>query len=244
MKKILVVGDSYTYGAGCDDRPWYFDSNQKKWIPEKPTYPLPPPSQQCWASHLQRALPDYEVVNLGFPGNDNSSITMSAIGFDRKEDIELIMFAGTSDNRFRVSVDITQSSDTYPVPWVLSQRTGISKAYQDAQEAYIKYLYNPTVFLENSILNIYAIQSLASVINAKVLWNLLCWEDSFDDSRLDLHKSSQFISIIEYIRDAKSDGIDISKTYLSPDGHANALGHYVYFEEYLLPKVKLTLGIS
>ena len=149
MKKILIVGDSYTYGTGCDDRPEYFDSKQNKWIPTAPTYPLPPPSNQCWASLLQNALPQYEVINLGFPGHDASTITMSALAYYNSNEIDLVIYAGTGDNRSRIATDQFNAVDLTPCSWVMSHcdlRPGVKKDYIAAQQAFMTYLYHPKVF--------------------------------------------------------------------------------------------------
>jgi len=57
MKNILVVGDSFSYGQGCSDRPW----NQK---PYKAS-----PSQFAWPALLQKELPEYNIINISYPGN-------------------------------------------------------------------------------------------------------------------------------------------------------------------------------
>jgi len=251
MKKILIVGDSYTYGSGCDDRPWYFDEIKNKWIPEKPKYPLPGPSEQCWGSLLKHALPDYEVINQGSPGNDNSGITLSALAHLNTEDIALVIYAGTSDSRMRIAQDHLDPEKFEPANWVMSQQIQgefhtTKKAYQDAQMAYMTHLYHSDVYRDNSVINIYAIHAFANAIQAKLLWNLLFWEKSHADPKIDCFKQTQFLSIIEYIRFAKDkdNGQNLNSDYLSPDGHANTIGHKVYFEEYLLAKVKYTLGIN
>jgi hypothetical protein len=245
MKKILVLGDSFTYGQGCDDRAWYRNSKTYQWIPNEPTYPLPAPSKQCWASLLQQALPDYEVINLAMPGHSNSQIVLDAISYQNLENIELVIFAGTSDNRMRIIDDQINAGKLPPVSWVMSAPGhGKTKGYNDAQIAFMTHLYHPQVMADSSIIDIYAMHTFATVIKAKILWNLLCWEESFNDSRLAPLRQNQFSSIIEYIRDAKSDGVTINNDYLSPDGHANNLGHQTYFEEYLLTKIKFTLGIQ
>jgi hypothetical protein len=246
MKKILVVGDSYTYGSGCDDRPWYFDEKTNSWIPEKPKYPLPGPSEQCWASLLQSALPDCEVVNLALPGQDNGTILLSVLNYPDLANVDLIMFAGSGDDRYRIKSDVTQISVVKVETWVMANtRQGIDPAYNKALVEYIKYLYHPDVYLDNTIMTILALYGIAMKTNAKVLWNTLFWERSFKDNRLDPYKEDLFVSVSEFVRFRKSAQLgQLNPHYMSPCSHVNTRAHREYTYEYLLPFVKNKLGYS
>lgn len=241
--KILVVGCSYTYGSGCNDRAWYFDEKTQKWIPERPKYPLPAPSEFCWASLLQKALPEHTVINLAMPGNDNWKIFLDALNRKDIDNVDLIIFAGTSENRIRVA-EQTRNGENLPVSWVLSNGSSYyGTEYGKAQEYYMKYLFHPDILTDSAVSAIYAIDSLANKVNAKLLWHLQFWDTCFKDSRLDRLRNNQCQSIIEYIRYNKSDNHNLNPEYLSPCFHANNRGHSEYFNEYLLPLVKKTLGI-
>ena len=241
--KILVVGCSYTYGSGCDDRAWYFDDKTQKWIPERPNFPLPGPSKFGWATLLQNALPEHEVINLAMPGHDNSRMFNDAVSRKDIDNVDLIIFAGTSENRMRVAEPI-QIGNNATTSWVLSNM-GIrgSDEYKKAQEYFIKHLYHPSIQTDTSVLAIHAIDALANRINAKLLWHLQFWDTGFNDPRLNRLRNNQFKSIIEFIKYNKSNDGTLNPEYLSPCFHANNRGHQEYFDEYLLPLVKQTLNI-
>ena len=245
MKKILVVGDSYTYGSGCDDRPWYIDEKTNSWVPCAPSYPLPGPSEQCWASLLQGSLSNCEVINLSVPGHDNGSILLSVLNYPDLANVDLIMFAGSCDDRYRIKSDVTQGSEVKVETWVLAHtKQGIDPAYNKALVEYIKYLYHPDVYRDNTIMAILALYGIAKKTNAKVLWNILFWERSFKDARLDPYREDLFVSPAEFVRFKKSGTSGhMNPDYMSPCRHVNARAHREYAYEYLLPVVKNKLGI-
>lgn len=240
MKKILVVGDSYFYGHGCSDRIYYYDTKTKLWVGQKHNL-YAGPSKFAWSALLQKRLPNWQVINLSMPGNDNTSIAMSVID-NIDKDVELVIFGASFVNRMQIAdynVENTlcwnfhdDNSDYNPTDVYL-------KSYNDARKNYVKYLYNETIGVNRSITAILSAVSIAEIYKSKFLYVL-------HDHNISLPPALQSKQIQPITETICLDRTTMMKRtgYVSEDGHPNDAGHALYFNEVIMPAVSLQLGLE
>jgi hypothetical protein len=234
MKNILVVGDSFSYGQGCSDRPW----NQK---PYKAS-----PSQFAWPALLQKELPEYNIINISYPGNSIPGTFNDVVKFREtvpQIPIHMVLMAVTSINRMIVAKafwpDETQN-------WVLGspQPTDNPKEYATAKEMFLKYLINDTIIENNAHRDILALYTYCQEISGSALfWSVEGVENLFRNKRgaWDIIKSLNFKHMmnLEYLteEDKRNTSIDIEfiKKWHAEDSHPSDFGHQHYFETYIKP---------
>ena len=64
LNRVIVLGDSFTFGHGCSDRVYYYDEDLKKFIGDIKLVKQCIPSEYCWPSLLQKEFPSLKVYNL------------------------------------------------------------------------------------------------------------------------------------------------------------------------------------
>jgi hypothetical protein len=253
MNTILIVGDSYTYGQGCDDRIYYYDPAQGKHLGEYFEYPKDPASRYCWASLLKDNLPDYNVVNLASPGNSQFGIFKDMTDYiNANNDVVLILFNATFFNRISIA---SYGNPDLINPWSPSWYTDPDKEvnplqpkeYRDAKNAYVKYLMNDSILQYQSIMSTLGANSLATNKNIKFLWSTPEQEEL--NSLLiyqSLHsiEQSRFTHVARYDFSGVKDFRINWDNYHFKDNHTNTAGHKMYFEKELFPLVKRTLNIA
>jgi hypothetical protein len=228
MKKIIVLGDSFTYGHGCSDREFYYDPRTGKWVGDILSLDKGP-SNYCWASLLQRYYSNYQVINLSKPANDNSYMLIDAYK-NTDEKTALIIYSGTMQSRMHISGN---SSDDI-IAWVMgSDDTINNQQIRDAKEQFIKYLYNETVFSISALNSLYAAYGLAMKCNAKFIWSAPTW-DLLEHENQANRLIDMKVETAIYYRNKEPD-------CRATDNHLNDKGHSLYFNEVILPKVKQSM---
>lgn len=233
MKKILIAGDSFGFGQGCSDRLFYIDKDTREYVGDQ-NLVFKGPSQHCWATLLQNDYPQYEVVNVSYPGLDNVSISMNI--FQRlNEDFELVIFAGTAANRLQIS------DPKYPnitMPWIIGS-IPIDKTYPEewinATKYYTKHLYNEKAVASLSTNAVSAIYGLSVLNNNKFLYSL--------QNVIQPERTAQWLAKLD-----KYNMLDMYNFILGPvtgniryiaeDGHANDLGHLEYYKQIVKPALE------
>ena len=81
-KRLVVFGDSFTYGHGLAD------------CHEEPYFPGKQPSKLGWPQILANTLNIPDVLNLSFPGCSNRYITHAIVNYSKfnKDDLVLVQF--------------------------------------------------------------------------------------------------------------------------------------------------------
>lgn len=228
MKKIVIVGDSFTYGHGCSDREFYHDPATRRWVGNISLL-QDNPSEYCWAALLQKMYPKYEVINLSKPANDNSYMMKKAYE-NVDESTALFIYAGTMTARMHV----TSNTPMGPVPWVMStEDTNAPQQLRNAKEQFIKYLYNDDVFSLISLNALYAAYGLSQKYNCKFIWSAPTFDDPMYEQQANILDEMKMTTAI-YYRDKEP-------SMRATDNHLNSLGHAHYFTEVVLPKIKQTL---
>lgn len=238
--KVIIVGDSYTFGHGCSDRVHYYDETTKKWVGD-PDLNLRGPSQHCWATLAQRDFPNFEFINLALPGNSNDAIFKS---LSESIDLEtkLVIFAGSFANRMLIKSHNDESVDSWIVgaQWLKFEPTQPT-SYLSAKEMFIKHLYHNVMGENISVATILGSWALAILHQAEFMWSFPIGEPMLDEKNLNaIHMQGlQFPSISRYRFDEMFN-IEF-ESILAVDRHVNDLGHKLYYQQEIAPRLKTIL---
>lgn len=254
--KILIVGDSFTYGHGCSDRNYWFSLKENRWFGENfNEFGMAPPSQHCWASLLAQHLPEFEVINLAVPGNNATTMAIETLKKIDKN-VKLVIFSGPPSARIEiVSHDGTEQN---VISWLVTDNsinqerqtrneTNHSPILEDvlnAKLAYMKYLHSDVVTANLAITAAHASCYAALNVGAHFLWSFPNTDVLISDSRYEAELSGIRKYEIPSANGFFNPWTLKGQPYFAEDGHINDLGHRTYFEQILLPRVEATLWPS
>lgn len=232
MKKIIILGDSFTFGQGCADRLWYWDEKLKKFIGNQ--YKANEgPSIHAWSNHLQKDYPNYKVINLAMPGTDNTTISQTA---QRKIDADtaLVILNSAPENR----IQIKHYNWHMPTSWNLSAIDDELKAYADAQNMFVKHLYHPSVTKQLTVNAILSIIATCQYHNVKFIFGASEVTDliKFSNIMKNMHEHNGILHIAELIYPSFA-GVKPINEFFAPEGHVNEIGHEFYYNNVIRPRV-------
>lgn len=245
MKKIVVLGDSFTYGHGCSDRVFYKDAHTKEFVGSRDNLIKNSPSQYCWASLLQRDYTNLQVYNLAEPGNSNQSMFRNLCEFlqdDSNFDIDMILFMGTLTDR----MDIGDTKGNLQSWTLTSDLVGElmepTDGFNLAKKMYITWLYDYNIGNYLGLMSLLACYNLATMANSKFYYNI---HGHYASSKLfsniiKLCKDKE-IPIISNFDFSESRDTIFNGTCMSPDGHVNEKGHEIYYNRVIKPLVQKEL---
>ncbi len=246
--KIVISGDSVTFGQGCADKITVYDEKLKFW---KPRHDNETTSVHCWASLLNKYYNQHQVYNYAMPGSDNIFISTSII--DNIDGADLVIFPATGFNRMQIYNPYNGKKDS----WVIgTPATDYSPEYKRATEEYVKYIYSEDYMVEVSTMAILGVA--AQCYNRKIpfLWSA----PMYGTERIDDHKgiykdfnrrmavieNFRIPSLFDYWQSVYYGYQNVPKLEDNPfmhnDGHSNEIGHKYYFEHEILPRLKPYLG--
>lgn len=233
MKNILVLGDSFSYGEGCSDRPNHEAAHNKI------------PSDYSWVSLLRNDLYDisplgYNVINLSRSGNSLMGMYKDLLQYTafHSDTIDMIIFSVTSFNRMLVSHP-TELDNT--ANWVVNGEEYYSEdsiaEYNKSKKMFMKYLFSETVFDLHGIAYMNAIHHYATVNNIKCLSSVPRIPELYKKSKTTPYLDDfNFTHLFNY--DFSGEFNDsFNKTCIVSDGHPNDLGHSIYYAKIVKPKV-------
>ena len=148
--KIVVLGDSFTFGQGCSDTP---------------TEVVALPSAYCWPSLIQKqfAIPVDNRAGLGY---SNASI-IETLHQDLTTDINLVIFCASFPTRIQISRNEHVSESMSP-HWKSDQN---DLDIDNAVRLYYKHLYSNRIGYTNIITTLLAAYGAARLIGADFLWS-------------------------------------------------------------------------
>jgi lysophospholipase L1-like esterase len=241
MKNILVLGDSFSYGQGCSDRPTQ-ESAQLNHIP----------SQFGWPSLLRADLneDEYRLINLSKSGNSLMGMYLDLLHYHKyhvhTEPIHMVLFTITSFERMVVADPINPDN---VVSWVLSSdipntlgNTAISD-YNNAKRNFEKYLNNNTVQALHAIAYVNAFFNYTTTHNIKCLWSSPRIPELYGNfDWLKFSENLMFTNLYNYdfsknFQDTGPYNNSFNKTCIIDDGHPNDKGHQIYYEHVIKPEV-------
>lgn len=236
MKNIVVVGDSFTYGHGCSDRE--VTEGLKFIDPETgESCGYKQPSRYCWASLLQKDLPEFKITNCATPGNSSLGILQTVMvphAITKEEKVDLIIYAGTFQDRIPIP---NHNENNTITQWVMGQDyPDEDEEIKKAKKYYIKYLSNSYTLKLTSLSAFMAAYGWARMNDSKFLFSIP-YEFHYNfENYIDPISHLQFTHLYDYIY---HDNPLMLKTCISKIDklHPNNMGHSVYYENVIKPKV-------
>jgi hypothetical protein len=224
--KILIAGDSFTFGQGCSDR----QDGPLIWKDSDG------PSKFCWASLLQQTYPNLTVVNKSLPGLDNTSILINILKSCLDTQFDLIVFAGSYVERKQIAAPFNPNN---VIPWVPNWKIPGPGEYQTAQKYHLQYLSNITIDINITTSDILAAYGQAAMSKSKFLWSLpeFAPEDNITFDLLNVIKSYQIKNVQNFDYSGVND-LKFNQQYECHDSHINDTGHRLYFEKQIVPLFK------
>lgn len=236
--KIIILGDSYTYGHGCSDRIYYFDDKNNQYVGRHFEYPEDSASEYCWGSLLSKRFPEFEVVNLSRPGNANIAMFGNLVEYGEGiglDQVYTIIFVGTFVDRIEIATlkDPEQSG-----PWLINWDPPLidqPEFYQKAKDYYRKFLYNGSIGINLSLASIFGAHSYATSRGIKFYWSIPLGSmppQTFNVLKPIINMRFKHIHNYDY-SGHKNEAIN--KSCLAPDLHVNEIGHALYFQKEIIP---------
>lgn len=239
MKRILVLGDSITYGHGCSDRNYYWDYKQNKYI-GNPNF-SGGPSKYCWAQYIQDEL-GYSVTNLASSGNNNANIAWQCIQsvYENNQQFDHIIAAFSYDDRLEWAHpefdDPISASPLHPPQLHMKKYP----QWDQAIDLFVKELYHPQWGVKLSHMAINTVSNIARETGAQFNWSAPEFNQTESGTSLSpTLRSTQIPSMIKHFglwKNGQMLTANESK-YCAVDGHPSELAHKEYFDTIIKPIV-------
>jgi len=242
-KRIIILGDSFTFGHGCSDREYYYDKKSNSWVGDKSLI-TNSPSIHAWPSLLQKQYPDIEVINLAVPGRCNQALFRDLSEYYIEHGInndDIVIFNGTFNDRIEISNELHEDPDRNAKSWCLGQYIGPedseSEDYKLAKKLYLVYLYSDPIGRNQTLSAMLGSYGYAKAAGATFLWSLPVLMSPY----IETIPQTLIKTKLEFITEFDFSGVkdkQFNKTCRAIDFHVNDLGHAMYFEKQILPVIE------
>lgn len=240
MKRILVLGDSITFGHGCSDRQYYWDARQNRYIGDQDPFRYGP-SMYCWAQHMSDEL-GYSVTNLSRSGDNNTNMAWQCIQavHENKQQFDHIIAAFSYDDRLEwhhPDSDVPISASVFSPP-----RLHLNKhpQWDWAIKLFAEELYHPDWGVKLSQVAINTVANIARETGAQFNWSLPEFNQTESGSSISpALRSTQIPSMTKHFGLWHNGGMLTAEDtpYTATDGHPSELAHKEYFKTIIKPIV-------
>jgi len=249
--RIVIIGDSFTFGHGCDDKNYYWDPKTRKFVGEIDTTFENEPSKDCWASLLQQSLSNITVHNLARPGQSIMGMFRDLAIFNHENRLnsqDIVICGGTFPDRIEVA---HHTNNLHPSSWCIGTHSYDKpsvepKEYHDIKTNYIKYLYNSSIGINQYVAGLLGIYAVAQTAGADFYWSRppKLEESPYEEviESLLQNISDRFIPhVYRYDFSGVAD-YHFNLNCYQPDQHVNSKGHKLYYEKAIAPLMR-KLGV-
>jgi hypothetical protein len=240
LNRVIVLGDSFTFGHGCLDRVYYYDENLKKFVGDVNLIEQCIPSEYCWPALLQKEFPRLKVHNLSQPGHSNQGMFRDLLDFYIKFDYnphDLIIFNGTFSDRIEArtmyQADVVRS---WPIGWEY-MLSGDSKEYLTAQKYYTKHLYHEKIGINLALSSLFGAYGYAMLNKHSFLYSLPNSPYPSVEPNMRCIKNYEIIPIVWYDFSGENN-YEFNVTCQAKDTHINEKGHQIYYEKEIKPRIQ------
>jgi len=244
-RKVITLGDSFTFGHGCSDREFHYDHDLKSFVGDDKPFMKNIPSAYCWPILLQQTYSDIEVVNLAKPANCNQGMFRNLLECHAKNPInegDILMYHGTFPTRIEVALG---DQPEVVVPWVMGwdHHSQIESAieYNIAKKMYLTHLFNDAIGSNLSITALLSAYAFATIHKLKFLWALPMYVYTPDIINVLRPINNLRLTHICKYDFSGTDNYDFNKDCFAPDYHVNNKGHAIYLEKEIIPAMRTLL---
>jgi len=240
LDRVIVLGDSYTFGHGCLDRIFYYDEDLKEFVGDRTPMEQCIPSEHCWAALLQKEFPNLTVHNLSQPGHCNQGMFRDLLDFYVKYDYnlnDLIIFNGTFSDRIEVR---TMYHEDEVGPWAIGweyMTNGDYKEYISAQKYYTKYLYHEKIGHNLTMSSLLGAYTYSTLNKHKFLFSLPDSDHPSVRPNIRCIDDCEMPKIFAYDFSGEND-YQFNVTCQAKDTHTNEKGHQIYYEKEIKPRIQ------
>jgi hypothetical protein len=255
-RRIIIVGDSFTFGHGCSDRSYYYDEKTETFVGDVTHFYVPKPSDFCWASLLQQQHPEVEIVNLAKPGLCNQAIFRDILDFFKENPArpnDILMYHGTFPDRLEIAL---HDKPEVATSWVLGFDHNSQKhstvQYNIAKKMYVTHLYNDSIGFNISMSTVLAAYGFAIGSGMKFMWSIPMYNEE-EQGRLQGFNPQVIDKLIpqdiNYCRInsimtydfSEQENFEFNSRCRASDWHVNDKGHSIYFTKEIIPAIQTLL---
>jgi hypothetical protein len=245
INRVIVLGDSFTFGHGCLDRIYYYDEDLKKFVGDITPIQMCIPSEYCWPALLQKEFPNLTVHNLSQPGNCNQGMFRNLLDFYNNQDCnshDLIIFNGTFSDRIEVkNMYLDDQVGPWAIGWeYMANNNNAHKEYASAQKYYAKYLYHEKIGINLTLSSLLGAYSYSILNKHDFLYSIPDTGQppiKTNTRSINDHEISQ---IYAYDFSGNND-YQFNMTCEAKDTHTNEKGHQIYYEKEIKPHIQKLL---
>lgn len=243
LNRVIVLGDSFTFGHGCSDRIYYYDEDLKKFVGDIKLIQQCIPSEYCWPSLLQKEFPRLKVHNLSQPGHCNQGMFRNLLDFYVEYDYnlnDLIIFNGTFSDRIEVKAhNLVDTIGSWSIGWEYMS-AGFDQAYKDyssAQKYYTKHLYHEKIGINLTLSSLLGAYSYSTLNKHDFLYSLPDRPHPSVKPNIRHINNYEIPTISGYDFSGEND-YQFNITCEAKDTHTNELGHQIYYEKEIKPRIQ------
>jgi hypothetical protein len=241
LDRVIVLGDSYTFGHGCSDRIYYYDEDLKEFVGDRTPMEHCIPSEYCWAALLQKEFPNLEVFNLSQPGHCNQGMFRDLLEFYDKHAYisnDLIMFNGTFSDRIEIRTMYTDDKiGSWAIGWEYMTGGQNFTEYVSAQTNYTKYLYHEKIGFNLLLSSLLGAHSFSTLNKHDFLYSLPRRGHPSIKPNIECITGHEMPEIFEYDFSGIND-YQFNVTCQAKDTHINERGHQIYYEKEIKPRIQ------
>ena len=238
--RIIILGDSFTFGHGCLDRVYYYDEDLKKFVGDITPMQQCIPSEYCWPALLQKEFPNVEVFNLSQPGHCNQGMFRNLLEFydnHTHQSNDLIIFNGTFSDRIETRTMYTDDTiGSWAIGWEYMTGGQDYTEYVSAQTKYTKYLYHEKIGFNLTLSSLLGSYGYSTINNHNFLYSIPRAAPEIQ-RHINTISSQEITPIIWYDFSGKN-SYEFNVTCQAKDTHINERGHQIYYEKEIKPRIQ------
>jgi hypothetical protein len=184
MRKLIVIGDSWTYGSEIRDP--NFSDEIKDWDQINDEYRLP----KIWPTKLTKTLGFDECINLSYPAASNDRSVRVLINWltqeyfiKKKSTDEIFVIVGlTSPERkdFYYKNEEKEGDNFWMTLWPMWKHKYLQEPINELSDIYVKYFWNKEEYTNRYVNQIFQLQTLFQHYNI----NFLIFQSFYQSSTL------------------------------------------------------------